>query len=461
MGAFPCSGDEYSYELQAEIFARGRLSVATPPHPELFETDHVLLEPVVRSKYPPGWPALLAIGAAVRAPWIVNPILAALTLAWVYVITRKVYGAGAALAATLILGCSPIFAFHAASYLSHTSSLAALLAFVACVVAGWEKRSLGWALLAGGALGVAFLNRQVDAVFYGAALLPLARRATRWVAVCLACAAAVGCVLLWYHAVQFGSPWTSGYAAYDPEQRHLYGDSNGSPVLLSNLFDVATQWAHAQWLGALAAHLAPAASVLAVVGLAKREPLEPRATMRAMMLVVSALQLLFMLFCTGDMGQLFGPRYLFSLLGPIAFGAAAAWGPLWRWVTARSEARAVVERRLAAALVLVLAGGLVRGAFLLDQQRAELLNWTRLYDRVAEKHLQDAVVIVKGPFLTRWTRNGVTFDGPVLFVTPALDDAAIAQLYPTRSIYVAKRAHETADWVIERHGVARDAAKHE
>jgi hypothetical protein len=448
--AFPCSGDEYSYELQAEIFARGRLSVATPPHPELFDVDHVLLEPSVRSKYPPGWPALLALGSAAGAPWIVNPILGALSLALVYAIARKAYGTGPALAATLLLGCSPIFAFHAASYLSHTSSLAALLAFVACIVAGWEKRSTAWALLGGAALGFAFLNRQVEAVLYGFALMPLVPRAPRYVAACAAGAAVVASLLLVYHAAQFGSPWTTGYALYDPTQRRLYGESNGSPVLLSNLLDVAAQWSHAQWLGALAAHLAPGVGVLAAIGLARREPLEPRAVLRTMMLVVTSTQLVLMLFYGPDMGPVFGPRYLFSLLGPIAFGVAAAWGPLWRWVTTRSETRASVERGLAAAVALVLAGGLVRGAFLLDQQRAELLQWTRLYDRVRERHLDNAVVIVNGPFPTRWTRNGITFDGPVLYVNPALDGAAVARLYPTRSIYVAKRAHEWADWVIDR-----------
>jgi hypothetical protein len=364
-----------------------------------------------------------------------------------------VYGAGAALAATLLLGCSPIFAFHAASYLSHTSSLAAQLAFVACVVAGWEKRSTAWALAGGTALGFAFLDRQLDAMIFGAALFPLVRRSPRYVAVCAVSAAAVASLLLAYHAVQFGSPWTTGYALYDPTQRRLYGDRLGSPILLSNLLDVATQWSHAQWLGVLSALLAPGAIVLAAIGLARPERTEStRAPVRSAMATVAAVQLVVMPLYAADIGSTYGPRYLFSLLGPIALGAAAAWGPLWRWATARAEAgaRETVERRLAEALVLVLTGGLVRGAFLLDQQRAELLNWTRLYDRVAEQHLHDAVVIVKGPFPTRWTRNDITFDGPVLFVTPALDDSTVARLYPSRSIYVATRAHEKADWVIER-----------
>jgi len=42
-------------------------------------------------------------------------------------------------------------------------------------------------------------------------------------------------------------------------------------------------------------------------------------------------------------------------------------------------------------------------------------------------------------------------DGAV-YVTgsTALDDSTVARLYPSRSIYVATRAHEKADWVIER-----------
>src|SRR5271165_3947439 len=72
--AFPFSGDEYSYLLQAELFARGLLRAPAPPHADLLRVDHVVIDEWVRSKYPPGTSALLALGVLAGAPWIVTPI---------------------------------------------------------------------------------------------------------------------------------------------------------------------------------------------------------------------------------------------------------------------------------------------------------------------------------------------------------------------------------------------------
>jgi len=442
---FPYSGDEYSYLLQGEIFAQGKLSVPTPPHPEVFEVDHVLLRPTVRSKYPPGWPLLLGVGAAVHAPWIVDPLLGAATLALLYWLARRLHGGGAALATVLLVGCSPFFALNAASYQSHTSSLCALLACVACFAAGWEERRLGWAALAGAALGFAALNRQLDAVIYGAGLALFLRRAPRYVVVCGAAAAAVASLLLVYQAAQFGSPWMTGYELYTPTLRRLYGVSNAYPFTIGHALDGAVQWYHVQWLGQLTAWMTPGVVVLGVAGLALRhEPTSAREAVRRWMILVAALQLVAMLFFGDESGLSYGPRYLFSLLGPIALGTAAAWGPLWRWVT---SAPAATERRVALAFVAVVAAGMLRVGFELDAHRDRLRHMTQLYAMVELQHLRNAVVIVEGVFPERFTRNGTSFDGPVLFVTPRdADERTIASFFPDRSIYVAERAWQQADW---------------
>src|SRR5580693_9109330 len=77
---FAYSGDEYSYLLQAELFARGVLHAPTPGHAELLRVDHVILEPWVCSKYPPGTSALLALGVRCGAPWLVTPVEAVVAL---------------------------------------------------------------------------------------------------------------------------------------------------------------------------------------------------------------------------------------------------------------------------------------------------------------------------------------------------------------------------------------------
>src|ERR1700731_4468099 len=82
---FPISGDDYSYLYQAKLFASGklwaqdRLYDPSLPFYDCIETYCLRDDQGHRfSKYPPGWPALLAIGVKLRVPWLIDPLLGAL-----------------------------------------------------------------------------------------------------------------------------------------------------------------------------------------------------------------------------------------------------------------------------------------------------------------------------------------------------------------------------------------------
>jgi hypothetical protein len=82
---YPISGDDYSYMYQAKLFASGKLYAEDPlydpalPLYDCVETYCLKDDQGHRfSKYPPGWPALLAVGVKLRVPWLVDPLLGAL-----------------------------------------------------------------------------------------------------------------------------------------------------------------------------------------------------------------------------------------------------------------------------------------------------------------------------------------------------------------------------------------------
>jgi hypothetical protein len=71
----PIVSDEFSYVLQARIFASGHWVAPPPPSEQAFQQSHVIVTPVLASKYPPGHALLLALGSVVGAVWLVPVIL--------------------------------------------------------------------------------------------------------------------------------------------------------------------------------------------------------------------------------------------------------------------------------------------------------------------------------------------------------------------------------------------------
>src|SRR6476620_9481979 len=54
--------DELAYVLQARLFSHLHWTAPAPPMSEFFAQPHVLSDPLIASKYPPGHSLLLALG---------------------------------------------------------------------------------------------------------------------------------------------------------------------------------------------------------------------------------------------------------------------------------------------------------------------------------------------------------------------------------------------------------------
>ena len=89
---------------------------------------------------PPGWPLLLLPGVLLGVPWLVNPVLGALTLLVVYRLGELVYDRATSLLALFFMLFSPFFLLHSASYFAHPSSLLFIALCVFFYARGIEKR---------------------------------------------------------------------------------------------------------------------------------------------------------------------------------------------------------------------------------------------------------------------------------------------------------------------------------
>jgi 4-amino-4-deoxy-L-arabinose transferase-like glycosyltransferase len=160
--------DSITYLFQAQILARGKLWASAPPLPDFFEHEFLL----VRNgrwfgHYPPGFPAVLAIGVWLGQPWLINPLLAALTVPLLYWLGKGLYGRATGLLAITLALFSPFFLFMSGSMMAHPAELFWLTLFMASWVHALKSEGRRWALLAGVGLGMVFLTRQVTAVAVG------------------------------------------------------------------------------------------------------------------------------------------------------------------------------------------------------------------------------------------------------------------------------------------------------
>ncbi len=215
---FPNSGDEWCYLLQAEMFIQGRLSVPSPPHREFFHTGWMINNGKFYTHHPPGWPLVLATGVWAGVPWLVNPLLGALTLLVVYALGKRMYQQRVATIALLCTLGSPFFLVHSASYWPHSSSLLFLSLSLLGFVAGLSNRSLYSPVLGGLSGSLSFFIRPLEQVILLLAcgmfcLLPAQRQQHGLRAGSVFCLTHLLGVLLLlgYHTLQHGHPLVTGY----------------------------------------------------------------------------------------------------------------------------------------------------------------------------------------------------------------------------------------------------------
>ena len=150
--------------------ASSRLPSATSWNPvaPVLDAFNLSLLDVARSGWyavtQPGWSLLLALGVPFGLVWLVNPVLAGLSVLACYLLLRHLYDLRTTRLAILLFCCSPWQLFLGMSFMNHAGTL--LFALLAALGVVWTRTTgqTRWAWMGGAALGVVSLLRQLDAM---------------------------------------------------------------------------------------------------------------------------------------------------------------------------------------------------------------------------------------------------------------------------------------------------------
>ncbi len=445
---FPFSGDEYSTVLQAEGFARGALKAKAPPYADWVAVDHVVIDDFVRSKYPPGTAALLALGVKAGVPWLVTPLEAALTLLLVWLTVRAILDERRAFLAVAFLAAAPLFAYQAATFLSHTATLL-FAALATAALSAWARNGRRLLLVGLGAcVGCMFLIRPVDGLLFGFSLFALGS----FPAVLLAGASALPMVLLscWYNKLQFGSFLTDGYRAYLPAYIALYG--KGAVTSSISLLHAVSPEQIYHHLAVIETFLCfwtlPGSALIAALGwVALRRQANPRSRPEEIVtrffatLTIVMLAVLIVTYSNVDDSP--RPRYLSILLLPLAYFAAAGWQTAAGFVREQLGTRAA---RLVAVLLWISPAFLI--ASYLELRLPSIVVRAGLSKEIERQHLTSGAVLVRAEWPARYARNGMFFDRPplLLSVPASVTPDEVGARFPAEPIYEAIEPHGDNPW---------------
>jgi hypothetical protein len=323
--------DAWVQAFQARIFLSGRLVAPTPYLPAHFAT---LFTPMTErgwfSQYPPVHSALLAIGMACDAMWLVTPLLAMALPTSLYLLARPTGDERIARLAAALALLSPFVIAMDASAMNHLPS-ALCVAFGLWAAADATLSPGAAGAIFGAATGIAFGLRPLDATVLACVgavgLLSRARREGRGDVAALgrafAAAAITGLLALAptlaYNAATIGYPLRFTYTA-------VWGSLMGFDRMpwgerLTMARAIGNTAVDAQQLNVYLLDWPLPATVLIVVGLwMRRGHLDPSLRVGAAYLLGVVASLFF--YFHRDI--LFGPRLLFSAVPAVLVLLAAA-----------------------------------------------------------------------------------------------------------------------------------------
>lgn len=452
--------DEVSYLFQAKMYAAGHLFLPAPGGAmnSALAYDWISIEGGKWfSIFPPGWPAVLALGVAACVPFVVNPLLAALGVLLSHRFVTRIASPRLAALVTLLLCVSPWYLATGASLMSHPLTLVLLLGAWLLLLKDDGAWLLSW-FGAGLLMGALFLTRPLEGVFVGFAtgLWALSRADLKslsgWISVA---AYGFGCIALGAMVFPYNHLLT-GNALSTPIDQYFdllwhkganrlgFGADIGSPdswggvdiwrghrpleALIEGQFNLKSM--NVELLGWAIGSLA----LLYVHLLWGRKNRADWAMFALISLTIGTYALYWF-----NGGFYIGPRYWFMTLWPALFLSARG----LQTAAAKLSGIGAEEARQRIALPAIVMGALAVTAFLPWRASEKYSNFRGFHDDyralAASGMPNNALVFVKTDDVGEWGSafmlNSPTLDGTIFLrdLGPAANAAIIAR-YPGRAV---------------------------
>jgi hypothetical protein len=229
--------DELIYRFEAELIARGHLTMPSPPLKLFFDQSYLINDGRMYGMYFVGWSALMAPGVWLGIDGYMNALYSALTVPPIFMILRELASSRWAKLGAVLYVVAPMIAIGAATSMSHTSGIFALAWMAYCLLRCEDERPrLAWHAGVAAFFSLAFFIRPTVAIGIGAPMLVVwalgLRRllrtegaradAARALALFGAIAIVLGGGFLAVNKAQTGSFFTTAYA-----REQTYAQENG------------------------------------------------------------------------------------------------------------------------------------------------------------------------------------------------------------------------------------------
>ncbi len=119
--------DESAYRFMAEVLAGGHLTAPSPPLKLFFDNVFMINDGRLYAQYFLGWPALMMPGVFAGATGYMNSVYAAATTPGIFLVLRRLAGSSWAKLGLLLYLSSPMLMMAAATEMSHTTCMMALV----------------------------------------------------------------------------------------------------------------------------------------------------------------------------------------------------------------------------------------------------------------------------------------------------------------------------------------------